>query len=129
MVPAPGVFVVEDDDATRETIRLVLEDAGYVVSEATGGARALERLRASPEHFVVLLDSIMPGVDGLQVLRAAAAEALVGRHAYILDTTDATAPSPELSDLLTRLQVSTLLKPFDIDRLLELVAAAAERLA
>ena len=69
------------------------------------------------------------GVDALQVLRAAATEALVGRHVYIFDTTNTRPPSPELSDLLTRLQVSTLLKPFDIDHLLEVVVVAAERLA
>ncbi len=128
-VPAPCVLVVEDDDDTRETLRAALEDADYAVEVASDGAQALAQLRARQDRLVTLLDLLMPGVDGFQVLQAAAAEPLVGRHAFILMTADGRPPSPRLSDLLTRLQVPLVTKPFDLDRLLEVVAEAAARLA
>lgn len=127
--PTPCVLVVEDDDDTRATLRLALEDAAaYPVAEAADGAQALAQLRARADRVVVLLDLLMPGVDGLQVLRAAATEPLVGRHAFILMTADGRPPSPRLSALLTRLQVPTVSKPFDMDHLLDVVAEAATRL-
>src|SRR5215813_729711 len=43
------VLVVDDDSDTRETVRMLLEDAGYVVLEAEDGAVALDVLRTSPD--------------------------------------------------------------------------------
>lgn len=82
-----GVLIVEDDESTREILVDLLADAGYVVYQAPNGKPALERLRSHPEGLVVLLDLMMPGVDGLQVLQAVATESsLATRHTYILMT-------------------------------------------
>lgn len=129
MTLAVCVLVVEDDEDTSATLRLALEEAGYVVEDAPDGARALDHLRANQSRLVVLLDLIMPRIDGLQVLRVAAVEPAVGRHVYLLMTADSRPWPQELSDLLTRLQVPIVTKPFDLDRLLEVVAEAAARLA
>jgi len=66
-VETPTILVVEDNDVAAMQIRAALTDAGYAVTVADGGAEAL----ASVEHAVpdgVVLDLMMPGIDGFGVL-------------------------------------------------------------
>jgi len=123
------VLVVDDDEVIRETMVYLLEYAGYVVCAAAGGTQALERLRSSPGPMVVLLDLNMPGMDGTQLLRLVANEtALATGHAYIVVTARQKTFPLDFAALLTNLSVPVLAKPFDIDHLLTLVAAAEQRL-
>jgi DNA-binding response OmpR family regulator len=62
------IMVVDDDQDLRETIAEVLQGAGFAVSTAAGGAEALE-LSAHQKFDLVLLDLVMPGLDGLEVMR------------------------------------------------------------
>ena len=64
----PVVLVVDDDVATRVQLRFGLENAGLRVVEAESGLIALEYFRNHPVHLV-LLDVLMPGVDGLMTCR------------------------------------------------------------
>jgi CheY-like chemotaxis protein len=64
------VLVVEDDDAIREVLRDLLEGAGYVVQGARDGPVALAILRASERGLLVLLDNLLPGLNGAEVLAA-----------------------------------------------------------
>jgi CheY-like chemotaxis protein len=65
----PEVLVVDDDPATREVLGRTLAKEGWTVTEAADGREALARLeRATPA--IVLLDLMMPGVDGFEVLEA-----------------------------------------------------------
>lgn len=67
--PGPKVLVAEDDASVRLTISFVLEDEGFTVLLAEDGEQALELAqRESPD--VILLDQIMPKLDGKQVLTA-----------------------------------------------------------
>jgi two-component system response regulator MprA len=61
---ARSVLVVEDEGDIRGMIRLALELEGYVVFEATDGRRALEQLRAGLRPSLILLDLMMPGMNG-----------------------------------------------------------------
>jgi CheY-like chemotaxis protein len=80
-----SVVVIEDDEALRETFRTALELEDYQVLEAPDGMSGLKQLRAHPSSLVVLLDWLMPGMDGARVLDAIANDAPVARrHAYIL---------------------------------------------
>ena len=63
----PSVLIVDDEAAIRESLRGVLEDEGYHVSESESGEAALELLRKKVVD-VVLLDIWLPGMDGLQTL-------------------------------------------------------------
>jgi CheY-like chemotaxis protein len=60
------VLVVDDDDEFRGSVAEALELEGYLVAEATNGARALEWLRESERPAAVLLDLWMPTMDGWQ---------------------------------------------------------------
>lgn len=61
------VLVVDDDPKTRDMLRRTLQKAGWTVAEATNGCEAIEALeRAKPA--LVLLDLMMPGMDGFEVL-------------------------------------------------------------
>lgn len=125
----PHVLIVEDDAPLRQTLRSLLEDEGHSVFEAPDGSPALERLQASPQRLVVLLDVQMPGMDGRQVLEAVAAHDLLAtRHAYVLMTANASTLPLPFASLLTQLNVPVLAKPFDLDRLLATVAEAAQRI-
>jgi CheY-like chemotaxis protein len=126
----PHVLVVDDDEAIREAMRMVLEDAGYLVDEAPNGKQALERLRVRTQPMVVVLDLMMPGMDGRGVLETVAADCtLATRHAYLILTAreDKTLPLA-FANLLSKLNVPIVGKPFDIGELVEAVAGAAARL-
>ena len=61
------VLVVDDDPKTRDMLRRTLQKAGWTVAEAANGCEALEALeRAKPA--LVLLDLLMPDMDGFEVL-------------------------------------------------------------
>lgn len=130
LVRVAHILIVDDDEAIRDTLRFALEDSGYTVSEAADGLAALKKLRAIHDRTVVLLDLMMPGLDGAGVLGAVAGDQrLATRHAYILVTANTKTLTLAFANLLTSLSVPILNKPFDVDALLETVAAASRRLA
>ena len=61
------VLLIEDDADIREGVRILLESENYCVEEAENGKSGLELL--SDETDLVILDIMMPKVDGLTVLR------------------------------------------------------------
>jgi CheY-like chemotaxis protein len=63
------VLVVDDDPGTREVLRRVLSREGWVVREAENGAAGLDEI-ARHRPAVVLLDLMMPRMDGFETLRA-----------------------------------------------------------
>jgi CheY-like chemotaxis protein len=62
------VMIVEDDDDIRAMMALVLEVGGFEVIEASNGVEALRLLREGPLPALVLLDLMMPGLNGADVL-------------------------------------------------------------
>ena len=64
-----NVFVVDDEPAVRESLRRALELEGYRVELAGDGETALERLDGDVQPDVLVLDILMPGIDGLEVCR------------------------------------------------------------
>jgi CheY-like chemotaxis protein len=65
----PGlVMVVEDDDEIRESLQLLLGDHGYTVLGARNGAEALEELKNGFRPALILLDLMMPVMNGWQLL-------------------------------------------------------------
>jgi DNA-binding response OmpR family regulator len=66
--PRATVLVVDDDAEIRKLLRLYLEREGHRTVEAGDGHAALERARSEPIDLV-LLDVMLPGVDGLEICR------------------------------------------------------------
>ena len=63
------ILVVDDERAVRESLRRALELEGYAVELAEDGRQALERLDEEAQPDAVILDVLMPGMDGLEVCR------------------------------------------------------------
>ncbi len=66
---AQTILVADDDPHLREVVRYTLAQAGFEVLEARDGREALEKVRARPPNLLVL-DLMMPELDGLEVCRA-----------------------------------------------------------
>jgi CheY-like chemotaxis protein len=63
-----AVLVVEDDTDHRDSVRTVLEEEGYRVEGAADGRAALDRLLSAPPPDLVLVDLMMPVMDGRQLM-------------------------------------------------------------
>ena len=63
------ILVVDDERAVRESLRRALEVNGYEVELAADGSEALFKLGTDTAHDAMILDVLMPGVDGLEVCR------------------------------------------------------------
>jgi signal transduction histidine kinase/CheY-like chemotaxis protein len=62
------ILLVEDDAATRETVRNTIEKMGLTVAEVTNGRLALSWLAENPTPALILLDLMMPEMDGFEFL-------------------------------------------------------------
>lgn len=132
-----SLLIVDDDEATRESIRLVFDDAfditgeeRYVIQEAGDGDEALAILRASAEPLVVLLDELMPGLTGEEVLRAVLRDrCLRRRHVFILmSAVPHLSRRLRLQRLLRALSIKMLPKPFALEDLEQAIDRARQRL-
>jgi CheY-like chemotaxis protein len=65
--PEPVVLVVDDDATIRRLLQITLETEGFAVVTASDGVEGLRRAQEDPRPDLVLLDIMMPGMDGLQV--------------------------------------------------------------
>ena len=63
------ILVVEDDERIRSSMRLALEDEGYTVVDVAGGETAIARFTEDPFELV-LIDLMLPGIDGFETCRA-----------------------------------------------------------
>ena len=63
------ILTVEDDERIRTAVKLALEDEGWNVTEADSGEDALEAFAREPTD-VVLIDIMLPGIDGFEVCRS-----------------------------------------------------------
>jgi len=63
------ILTVEDDERIRTAVRMALEDEGWEVEEADTGEEALQSFTRQPAD-VVLIDIMLPGIDGFDVCRA-----------------------------------------------------------
>jgi two-component system, OmpR family, response regulator MprA len=118
----PTILIAEDDRAVREALQRALQFEGYAVITAPDGGRALEIL-TTEEPDVVVLDVMMPGIDGLTVCRrlrdkglAVPVLMLTARH--------------EVADRVAGLDAGAddyLVKPYALDELLARVRALLRR--
>lgn len=110
---APAVLIVDDDDDVRETLRACLEEEGFLVRTARNGLEAFAQLDEGVKPRLILLDLMMPEMNGWEVLerlrsdqeRAAIPVAVMsGSHRGEVRAADYVVP-----------------KPFDLGAMVELV--------
>ena len=70
------ILTVEDDERIRSSMRLALEDEGWTVDEAATGEDAAQLFTANPAD-VVLIDIMLPGIDGFELCRQIRAKSSV----------------------------------------------------
>jgi CheY-like chemotaxis protein len=115
-------MVVEDDFAIRETLRELLEDQGYHVTPAANGAEALARLRSNGQPKLILLDLMMPVMNGWEFRSAIEDDPRLSRIPVIVISAD-----HALEQKVDRMHVQGwLAKPFELDQLLRAVEQYAE---
>jgi two-component system response regulator MprA len=117
------ILVVDDERAVRESLRRALELEGYEIELAADGSEALYRLEGSHEPDAVILDVLMPGVDGLEVCRRLRGS---GSKLPVLMLTART----EVEDRVAGLDAGAddyVTKPFALDELLARVRALLRR--
>lgn len=108
-----SVLLVDDDPDCREMLAVILEHYGYSVATAPNGREALTLLRNTPHPGVVLLDLMMPVMNGWELVTVMAEDcALTGIPVVI---TSGSEPAP------TKGVTRVLKKPLDTGVLLKLL--------
>lgn len=118
------ILVVEDEESIRTLITLNLQAAGYTVEEAKDGTQALEKIK-SVKPDLVLLDWMLPGLDGLDVLRSLKADPVFATLPVIM----LTAKSEE-HDIVLGLEMGAadyITKPFSNKVLVARIRAILRR--
>jgi CheY-like chemotaxis protein len=114
---AGHVLIVEDDPDAREALAQILLGSGYNVATAADGHAALLHLRGSPHPCVVVLDLMMPGMDGWQFRAEQLQDPALATIPVVVITAvpraEQRAAVLDIPDYLT--------KPIDIERFLETV--------
>lgn len=113
-----AVLVVEDEAEIREDVADILREEGYEVVTAANGAEALERLRAGAPPCVILLDLMMPIMNGLEFRSAQLSDPAVAGVPVVIVSGAGNARQKAL-DLHA---VGHLAKPFQLRDLLATVA-------
>ena len=120
------ILVVDDERAVRESLRRALELEGYEIELASDGSEALLALQdEEPQPDAVILDVLMPGVDGLEVCRRLRA---LGNHVPVLMLT----ARDEVENRVAGLDAGAddyVTKPFALEELLARVRALLRRTA
>jgi CheY-like chemotaxis protein len=109
-----AVLVVDDDEAVRELVAIILGEEGYAVRTAASGSEALS-VAQQEQPAVVLMDVNMPGLDGLSACRRLRADERLAALPVVLMSSQ---PIPR--DELRRCRADNFLpKPFDITELVD----------
>jgi CheY-like chemotaxis protein len=116
----PVVLIVEDDVDCRAVLAELLEESGYAVL-CSGEARVAVELARRTPPALVLLDFTMPDEDGGWVVRSLRASGGALERVPVVLTTGSMAGR----EIAHELGVRSLEKPFDVERLLDLVRMLA----
>src|SRR5687768_10096931 len=114
-----GVLIVEDDPAIRRLVKMVLHREGYRVDVAVDGIEAVLKLGVA-EYDVIILDLMMPNLDGFAFMSTLAANDPDRLRKIIV--TSAASPGA-IRDRMQGTPFCVLSKPFDIAELAARVAS------
>lgn len=112
------ILVVDDEPAIAEVVGSVLEDEGYEVATAADGEAALELLHAGPPPCLAIVDLMMPRMNGWQLRGAMLAEPELAEIPVVILSAHAGGGG----DVAELRPAAVIEKPFQLDRILEVVA-------
>ena len=112
----PKILLVDDDVGIQETLQLFLENEGYTVALASNGKMALELLRSEPLPELILLDLMMPVMNGWEFLEIRSHDERLLRVPVILMTASAVTEAMKAAN-------DVLSKPFRLERIANSIRA------
>lgn len=119
-----SVLIVDDNDMTRETLRVILRSDDYnVIGEATDGDAALDMVTKLKPH-IVLLDVIMPKVSGIEALKSIR---LVSSNVSILMVT-ANKDQETVTEAVKAGISGYIIKPFNAKKVLDTMQQVAAKI-
>jgi CheY-like chemotaxis protein len=113
-----SVLIIDDDATSREALLEILQEEGYEVLTASGGEEGVEAARRHRPDLL-LLDMMMPGIDGVEVIRQIRSEPELQRVRIIALTGDVTRA--RLQNVFDAGADRFVAKPFRIPELLDSV--------
>jgi len=116
--PAP-IMIVDDEAWIRDTVREIFSSRGVQVLEAEGGDACIEQLRRG-FRGIILMDIMMPRMNGWETIRQMARESLVEGNLIVM-LTALEAPDEQMEGL-QELVFDYITKPFDPDDLVATVS-------
>lgn len=120
------ILIVEDETSLRNALRDKLTREGFTILEAKNGEKGMEvALRERPD--LILLDLIMPKMDGMTMLRKLRAENKWGKHVPVIILTNLTSADEQRNRDITELEPSYYFVKADLT-LEDVVAKVRERL-
>ncbi len=120
------ILVVDDDNALQVLLNVLLTRAGFECEFASDGNGALDKLdgNGKQKYAVIMLDLILPGVSGMEVLRR-----LQNEHPEMLQRTIVLTSASHgiLAQVDTSRVHAVIRKPFDIQHMIQLTTACASQ--
>jgi len=118
------ILIIEDDPSTLRLIRYTLQQEGYQVLTASNGLEGLRKAK-SEEPDLIILDAVLPGVDGFEICRRLRAEPQTAKLPILMVSAKARA-----IDKATGLKVGAddyITKPWHRPELVTKIAAMLQR--
>lgn len=106
-------MIVDDDADIRMAVQIVLETYGYCVITASDGAEALSKLEGGERPCLIVLDLMMPGMDGQQFREAQLANPALAEIPVVVLSGDY-----KLDERAAEMGVEGLRKPIQLPSLL-----------
>jgi two-component system alkaline phosphatase synthesis response regulator PhoP len=126
MITLKTILVVDDEESSVKLVQFLFEDEGYRVLTANSGEETIDLLEKNDEKpDLILLDIIMPKLDGLEVCKWIKSQPHLKNIPVILFTVKA-----DESDKIAGLNAGAdayITKPFKVDALLSLIESHINR--
>jgi CheY-like chemotaxis protein len=112
-----SILIIEDDDGVRDSLAAILREEGHVVEVADSGAGAMARLARRPLPTLILLDLMMPGMDGIDFRQRQLADEALRKIPVVI-----ISARPDVAWQAAQLRADAFLrKPMSFEELLHVV--------
>lgn len=117
-MPCRHILLIEDEPDLRETLKELLELVGFTVETAANGREGLHKLDSAGRPCLIMLDLMMPVMNGWQFLEALKKDP---RHDHAGIPVVVVSAALDMLDIQAQYGCRSLIKPVDVDKLLDMV--------